>query len=440
MPNGGVQVKFDRSREMYEESLNLQPGGVHSSARLGEMPVPLYFDRAKGSKLIDVDGNEFIDYVLGMGPAIFGHAPDFLVDAVSEAMGTGLLFAGQQEIEVEIGRMVTEIVPCAEMIRFASSGTEVDEVVIRLARAYTGRQKFIRFEGHYHGWSDVHDWSVHPSLEEAGPDHAPVAVPEAAGMSPSAGEDIIVLPWNDLDILRKTVERQRDEIAAIIQEPIVCSTNTIVPKPGYLEGMRRLCDDHGIVMIFDEVVTGFRVAAGGAQELLGVTPDLATYAKAMSGGFPVAMMAGKREIMSLLGDGTVHHGGALNSNRVNMAAVLASLRKFTENDNAMYKPLYATGNKLMERLRRLGDKHEQPILVQGPGPVFTLAFTDAKEITDYRSHVRNADEKKYERFQQGMLERGVRLFPRGFWFVSTAHTDEDVERTLAAADEVLASL
>jgi glutamate-1-semialdehyde 2,1-aminomutase len=259
-------------------------------------------------------------------------------------------------------------------------------------------------------------------------------------MSPSAGEDIIVLPWNDLDILRKTMERQGDEIAAIIQEPILCATNTIVPKPGYLEGMRRLCDDHGIVMIFDEVVTGFRVAAGGAQELLGVTPDLATYAKAMSGGFPVAMMAGKREIMSLLGDGTVHHGGALNSNRVNMAAVLASLRKFTENDNAMYRPLYAIGNKLMEGLRRLGDKHEQPILVQGPGPVFSLAFTDAKEITDYRSHVRNADEEKYERFQQGMLERGVRLFPRGFWFVSTAHTEEDVERTLAAADEVLASL
>ena len=433
-------MKFDKSREMYEESLGLYPGGVNSSARLGENPNPIFFERAKGSKLYDVDGNEFIDYVLGMGPAIFGHAPDFLVKAVSEAMETGLLFAGQQEMELEIGRLATEMVPCADLVRFASSGTEVDEVAIRLARAFTGRSKFIRFEGHYHGWSDIHDWSVHPSLDKAGPDDAPVPVAEAQGMLPGAGEQIILLPWNNLEILRKTVEARSEEIAAIIMDPMANATNTIIPKPGYLEGMRQLCDDHGIVMIFDEVITGFRVAAGGAQELFGITPDVATYAKAMSGGFPIAMIAGKRDIMSLLGDGTVHHGGALNSNRVTMAATLASFKKFTEDNGAMYKQLYATGNKLMDGLRRLGEKHEQPILIQGPGPVFSLSFTEADDIPDYRSQIRNVDYNKYQRFQQGMLERGVRVFHSGFWFVSLAHSDEDIEATLAAADEVMATL
>ena len=336
-------MKFDKSRELYERAKKTHAGGASSFGRMGEGPVPLFFKRGKGSKLYDVDGNELIDYTIGAGPGIFGHSPDFLVDAVVRSLRDGQVFAGQHELEIVVSELVTSIVPCAEQVRFASSGTEIDQAALRLARGYTGRNKFIKFEGHFHGWADSVYYSHHPSLEEAGDYEAPTPVPASVGISLGTADDIIILPWNDIEVLRKRVEREGDEIAAIITEPIMCNTNCIFPKPGYLEEMRRLCDERGIVLIFDEVITGFRVALGGAQELLGVTPDLATFAKAMAGGFPLSMLAGKREMMSLLGDGTVHHGGTLNSNLVSMAAAAASIKKLMENEGAAYKQLYATG-------------------------------------------------------------------------------------------------
>ena len=433
-------MKFDKSRELYERAKKTHAGGASSFGRMGEGPVPLFFKRGKGSKLYDVDGNELIDYTIGAGPGIFGHSPDFLVDAVVRSLRDGQVFAGQHELEIVVSELVTSIVPCAEQVRFASSGTEIDQAALRLARGYTGRNKFIKFEGHFHGWADSVYYSHHPSLEEAGDYEAPTPVPASVGISLGTADDIIILPWNDIEVLRKRVEREGDEIAAIITEPIMCNTNCIFPKPGYLEEMRRLCDERGIVLIFDEVITGFRVALGGAQELLGVTPDLATFAKAMAGGFALSMLAGKREMMSLLGDGTVHHGGTLNSNLVSMAAAAASIKKLMENEGAAYKQLYATGTRLMEGLRALAMKHEQPMLIQGPGPTFYMSFTEVSEITDYRSHLENVDEDQYGKFRMGMLERGIRVFERGQWYVSTALTQEDVEKTLDAADDVLASL
>ena len=433
-------MKFDKSRELFERAKKTHAGGASSSARAAEAPVPLFLKRGKGSKLYDVDGNELIDYVLGLGPGIFGHSPDFLVDAVERDLRDGQVFAGQHELEIVVSELVTSIVPCAEQVRFASSGTEIVQAALRLARGYTGRNKFIKFEGHFHGWADSVYYSHHPSLEEAGDYEAPTPVPASAGISLGTADDVIILPWNDIEVLRKTVEREGNEIAAILTEAILCNTNCIFPKPGYLEEMRRLCDERGIVLIFDEVITGFRVALGGAQELLGVTPDLATFAKAAAGGFALSMLAGKREMMSLLGDGIVHHGGTLNSNLVSMAGAAASIKKLMENEGAAYKQLYVTGTRLMEGLRALAMKHEQPILIQGPGPTFYMSFTEVSEITDYRSHLENVDQEKYDRFHAGMLERGVRLIGRGQWYVSTAHTQEDIEKTLDAADEVLASL
>ena len=433
-------MKTDRSRELYERSKKSLAGGVSSNVRLHEQPVLLFFERGQGSHLYDVDGNEYIDYVLGQGPDIFGHSPNFIIDAVADGMTRGLTFAGQHELEIELSEAVQRIVPSADLVRYGSSGTEVVQAALRVARAYTGRSKFIKFEGQYHGWTDSVLYSTAPGLEAAGSSAAPTAVPMSEGMAASSADDIVVLPWNDADALRGALERHQGDIAAVITEPIMCNTNCIVPRTGYLEEMRRLCDEHGIVLIFDEVITGFRLALGGAQELLGVTPDLSTFAKAMAGGFPISMLAGRRDMMSLIGDGSVMHGGTVNSNVMSISAALAALTKLQEDDGAAIRSLYSTGLALMEGLRDLGSKHELDFLIQGPGPVFSVTFTDVPEICDYRSHKSNADEETYERFCRGMRDRGVRLIGRGVWFVSTVHTESDIDRTLAAADETLSSL
>ena len=433
-------MKFDKSRELYEQSKKSLAGGVSSQGRMDEKPFPLFFERAEGPYLYDVDGNQYVDYWMGAGPTIFGHAPEFLVEAVSENMRRGQIFAGQHELEVTVSELVQQIVPCAELVRYSSSGTEVVQAALRVARAYTGRNKFIKFEGHYHGWMDNINYSVAPPLDAAGAYDAPDPVRQSEGMAPGLADDIIILPWNNIDILRQTLDRQGDEVAAIITEPIMCNTNCILPKPGYLEEMRRLCDEHGVVLIFDEVINGFRVALGGGQELTGVTPDVATFAKAIAGGFPLSMLAGKREIMSLFEDGTVMHSGTLNSNVMSMAAAEVSLKKLMEDDGAAYRHMYAIGRRLMDGLREIAQKHEHPVIIQGPGPAFGLTFTDADEITDYRSYTENADHDKAEKFRQGMLEHGVRIMARGLLYVSTSHTEEEIDRTLAAADEVMSTL
>ena len=433
-------MKLDKSRELYERSKKSLAGGASSNIRYAEAPVPLFFDRGKGSHLHDVDGNEYIDYVLGQGPDIFGHAPDFLLEAVAREMEKGQTFSGQHELEIRVSERVQQVVPSAELVRYASSGTEIVQAALRVARAYTGRSKFIKFEGQYHGWADSVLYSVAPDLDRAAAYEAPASVPMSAGMAPGTADEVIVLPWNDIDVLTAALDRHGDEVAAIITEPVMCNTNCIMPGPGYLEEVRRLCDQRGIVLIFDEVITGFRLALGGAQQFLDVTPDLSTFAKAMAGGFPVSMLAGKREMMGLIENGTVMHGGTLNSNVMSMAASEAALERLMADDGAVYRRLYSTGVSLMEGLRERANAHEVDVLVQGPGPVFYMSFTQSAEITDYRSHSRNTDLDAYARFRQSMLEQGVRLTAGGLWFISTVHDDTDVERTLAAADQAFSEL
>lgn len=429
-------MKQDKTRELFERAKKSLAGGVSSDARLIEGPLPIFMDRAKGSRIWDVDGNEFIDYILGRGPNIFGHSPDFLIEAASEAMMRGQTFAAQHIYEITVAEMVKEILPSADMVRFASSGTEIVQSAIRVARGYTGKTKIIKFDGQYHGWMDSVYYNGDPSIYDSDIDEFPAPVPRTGGMAPGSAEDIIILPYNDLDAVKKAFEAHKDQIAAIITEPI---TSCIMPKPGYAEGLRELCDEHGALLIFDEVITGFRVSLGGGQGLLGVQPDLSTFAKAMAGGFPVSMLTGKQEVMNVIADGSVHHMGTLNTNLMSMAAADAALRKLQENDGAVYKQLYALGNKLMEGLRSLAQKHEIPMLVFGSGPVFHVAFTDAEEISNY-ADLAKADHDKYSKFVQAMLEHGVRVMGHALWFMSTAHTEEDIEQTLAAADEVLATL
>ena len=433
-------MKWDKSRELWERSKQSLAGGISSLAREDDNPFPLFFDRGEGSRIVDVDGNEYIDYMLGFGPMVFGHSPDFILEAVAEASSQAQMLGAQHELEIEVSELVQSMVPSAERVRFAGSGTEAVQLALRAARAFTGRTKFIMFEGMYHGWVDSVAFAASPESAHAGHEGILPPAPQSQGIAPGSEHDVIMLPWNDTEILRDTVRSQGDQIAAIITEPIMCNCQCVLPGSGYIEEMRRLCDEQGIVLVFDEVITGFRVARGGAQELLGITPDLSTFAKALAAGYPIGMVTGREELMSAIGDGSVRHGGTGNSNVMSMAAAKAALTRLADDDGRALREMQSVGRELMSGLESLGRRHEQRLLVQGQGSVFGLAFTQADEITNYRDQVRLADHDKYRRFRRGMLENGVRFRRDGGWFMSTAHSDEDVSATLEAADRVLADL
>lgn len=433
-------MNWNCSKELFDRAQASLAGGVSSQFRAGGYPHPLFFECGKGAKMYDVDGNEYIDYVLGQGPAIFGHAPEFLTEAVAGSLTRGQIFAGQIQLEVTVSEMIQRVVPCAELIRYANSGSEVVHTALRLARGITGREKIIKFEGHYHGWLDNIAVSLSPTLEQAGTYDAPNTVPLTKGQEKAVLNDIVVLPWNNLDVFKAALQRHRGEIAGVIMEAIMCNTNCILPRPGYLEGVRELCSNEGIVLIFDEVITGFRVDLGGAQRYLGVTPDAATFGKAMAGGFTISMIAGKREFMEKVADGTILHAGTLNANMPSMVATAAALEKLQENDGAIYHHLFRIGHLLMDGIRERAKQWGIDVLIQGPGPLFHLGFTTAQIVTDYRSHITHCDAKKYAKFAALMLESGVRLVGRGMWYMSGAHTEREVEETLRMVDRAFEKL
>ena len=337
--------------------------------------------------------------------------------------------------------MALDMIPMPDArVRFATSGTEIDQLVIRLMRGYTGRPKFLKFEGHYHGWMDSVNYSVHPPLDKAGEASSPNVVGESKGMDQGTAEGVVVCEWNDVEALERAFEQHPDEIAGVIMEPILANTNCIMPAPGYLEAVQKICRENGALLCFDEVITGFRVAAGGAQEYLGVIPDLATYAKSMAGGFPVAMLAGRNEIMEILGNGTVYHGGSFNSNVMSMAAAYASLKHIANAGQPFYTELNGRGLHLMDGLRQVAAETESNLHVQGVGSVFSISFTTKPEIVNWRDHARNCDDSLYARFARAMLENGVRLSSNGRIHMSSAHTDEDVQQTVEAARKVLPTL
>ena len=425
----------EHSREMFERSRQSLAGGVSSNVRAGKQPPPLFFERGQGALIYDVDGHKYIDYVLGQGPLILGHSPASVLEAVRKALAKGQLYAGQHEIEIMLSEKLQELIPCAELVRYSNSGSEIVQAALRLARAYTGREKVVKFEGHYHGWFDNVLISVHPPLASAGPYECPHAVPGTTGQAKSALSDVIVLPWNDLEVLEGTVNKNKGEIAAVIMEPIMCNTGCILPREGYLPAVQEICNRNGIVLIFDEIITGFRVGLSGAQGYFGVTPDLATFGKAMAGGLPVSCLAGKRELMELIAQGKVNHAGTFNSNVMAMAAALATISELEK--NRAYERLCGLGKRLMEGLRGLLGKKGVVGQIEGPGPMFHLAFTDGQPFHDYRSFAEHNDMAKCHRFAELLLNEGVRFISRGMWYLSTAHTDEDVEFTLGAVKSAL---
>jgi glutamate-1-semialdehyde 2,1-aminomutase len=430
---------YAKSIALYEKTRRHLAGGVSSNVRYASTPVPLFFERGEGARLYDVDGNVHIDYVLGNGPAILGHAPRPVVDAVARTLALGQVYAGQHPGETELAERLCRLLPGAEVLRFATSGTEAVLMAMRLARAFTCRTKILKFEGHYHGWSDQAFISTRPSLNEAGPAEAPVPVADSPGMPPSVLGDVVVAGWNDLDRLEAAFERHPGEIAAVIMEPVMVNGGAIPPGEGYLQGVRDLCRAKGALFICDEVITGFRIGLRGAQAHFGVTADLAIYAKAVAAGFPLAMVAGRREVMDTLLDRGVMHGGTYNGNVQSMAASLAALDELERDDGAVYRAMEQRGVRLMQGLAASAAKHELPIRVQGFPTIFQTFFTTDPAPRNYRESIA-CNQDSALAFHRALQEEGIRVTQPTKWFLSTAHDDAIIDETLAAADRAMARL
>ena len=430
---------YAKSIALYERTRKHLAGGVSSNVRYASTPVPLFFARGEGARLYDVDGNVHIDYVLGNGPAILGHAPKPVIDAVAASLTDGQLFAAQNPRETELAERLCRLLPSAEVVRFATSGTEAVLMAMRLARAFTGRNRILKFEGHYHGWSDQAYISTRPSLNEAGPADEPVPVAGSPGMPPSVLDDVAVAGWNDLNALAHAFERYPGQIAGVIMEPIMVNGGAILPQPGYLAGVRDLCRAKGALFICDEVITGFRVGLGGAQARLGVSADLSVYAKAVAAGFPLAMVAGRRDVMDILLDKGVMHGGTYNGNVQSMAASLAALDVLERDDGAVYRLMETRGTRLMDGLASLGARHKLPVLVQGMPAIFQTFFTHERAPRNYRESAA-CDRDMAMAFHTALQEEGIRVNQRATWFLSTAHDDAVIDETLAAADRAMAKL
>jgi len=432
-------MRHDKSIEYIAEASKYIAGGVNSNVRLGGQPGPLCFKSARGALLTDLDGNEYIDYAAGMGPALLGHANKELVRAVSESLHLGQLFAGQSELELELAKRLQAVIPCAELVRVGMSGSEMVQTAIRAARSFTNRRKCIKFEGHYHGWFDNVLLNLTSSPIEPGSQPASTPIPESRGQSAAAASDTVVLPWNDLEFLTEYLDKNADDVACILMEPVMCNSGVIPPNVGYLEAVRTLCDRYSIVMVMDEVITGFRLGIDGAQGKFGVVPDIATYAKAFGGGFPVAAVAGKASIMSSIGSGAVTHSGTYNANLVSLSAGIATIDLLQENGGAVYTRIERVGQAIIDGIRSIAADSDPSLRVQGFPSVFNTYFSASNEIRSY-AQLKNCDNDRQRSFLALLQDQGVRPTSRGTWFVTAAHDEHLVERTLDTVRHVLGRL
>lgn len=425
---------FERSQELFELSQRLIPGGVNSPVRAfrGVGGTPIFFREGRGAHLIDVDGNRYIDYVGSWGPMIVGHAHPSVIEAVQKAAARSLSFGAPTEPELEMAQIITELVPSIEQVRLVSSGTEATMSAIRLARGFTGRSKFIKFEGCYHGHGDA-------LLVKAGSGLLTFGNPSSAGVPPEVAAQTLVLDYNNTEELERIFAEMGKQIAAVIIEPIAGNMNFVMPSAGYLHALRHLCTEHGTVLIFDEVMTGFRVGLRGAQGHFGITPDLTTLGKVMGGGLPAAAFGGRRDIMAHLAPlGAVYQAGTLSGNPVAVAAGLATLSLVRE--PGFFERLSATTEKLVQGLTDAAQQTGVAFSGTSLGGMFGIFFSAAVPI-DY-AQVMACDRERFSRFFHAMLKRGIYLAPSAYeaGFVSAAHGNAEIERTIAAAREVFATL
>ena len=429
---------YEESAKLLERAKQSLAGGVSSEFRKYNHPHAIFYAHAEGSRIYDVDGNEYLDFTLSQGPMIVGHNHPHVVKRVEDYARNGQLYAGQHILEIELAEKLQKLIPSAELMRFCLDGSEAVQTAFRVARAKTGKQKFVRFEGHYHGWLDNVAWGLStPSVEELGSREDPNIFPWTAGLPEHVEDNFIILPWNDLPLLEKKIKEKYGEIAAIITEPIMCNNGCIIPKDGYLQGMRNLCDEYNIALIFDEVITGFRTSLGGAQSYFNIIPDLAIFAKAIASGYPISAVVGKREWMNLVAEGKVIHAGTMNSSNSTVAAAIGTI-EVLETGN-VYERIFKLGLQLMEGLRDIGKKNNSNLLVQGLGPMLHTGFTDLKEVNDFRD-VLLYDKAKLGKFIAGMHDNGIRIIGRGLWYISAAHTEEDIHTALETASNVFKQL
>jgi len=423
------------SQTLFERARRRIPGGVNSPVRAfkGVGGNPIFFARADGPYLYDEDGKQYIDYVGSWGPMILGHTPPGVIAAVKAATERGLSFGAPTRLEVEIAELVCELVPSMDKVRFVSSGTEATMSAIRLARGFTGREKILKFEGCYHGHADS-------LLVKAGSGALTLGVPTSPGVPADLAQQTLTLPYNDTAQLHKAFERHGRGIACVIVEPVAGNMNCVPPVEGFLETLRSLCDAHHVVLIFDEVMTGFRVALGGAQSLYKIKPDLTTLGKVLGGGLPVGAFGGRADIMSRIApEGPVYQAGTLSGNPIALTAGMATLKEVAK--PGFFDALTKKTATLMDGLKKRAELAKIPLTTQCVGGMFGVFFTHEPQVTSF-AQVMACDVERFKKFFHGMLEQGVYLAPSAFeaGFVSAAHSDADIEATLERAEKVLRTL
>ena len=434
-----------RSQEWFGRAQRSLVEGVNSPSRGNAVysPGPLFLERGSGSHVRDADGNEYVDFMMSFGALIHGHAHPKLVAVAAEAMAEGSHFATATSAEVEAAERFRSMMPSAEVVRFTNTGSEATMLALRLARAHTGRTKFLKFEGHYHGWYDPFLLNAHGHPpEQLGPLQNPARIPDSEGIPAATFDDVVLAPWNDTAVLERIMQKHGHELAAVITEPIMANMGCILPREGYLQRLRELTRDYGLLLILDEVVTGFRYAPGGCQEYYGIQPDLSTFGKALGGGFPVGAVAGARSILDRMrwSDNMVLHYGTFNGHRLTMKVIAANLDLLSRNDT--YRNLHAVGDQAIHGLREVFRHRKVKAIVQGFGPMFQIYFTERDAIHDYRDYCAYADTTRYSRFVHLLLERGIYMTPSNglHWIISTVHTEADVAALIEAADHSCAYL
>lgn len=419
-----------KSEELFKKAVNLMPGGVNSPVRAFG-PVgghPVFIDSAKGQYLTDVDGNIYIDYIGSWGPMILGHNDDRVVEAVIKQIGKGISYGAATEAEVEMAQLMCDIVPSLEMVRMVNSGTEAVMSAIRTARGFTGKNKFIKFEGNYHGHSDA-------LLVKAGSGVMTAGIPDSSGVPANCVKDTLTAVYNDLDSVKKLFDENKDEIACVIVEPVSANMGVVLPKDGFLKGLRKLCDDNNALLIFDEVITGFRLGLTGASGYFNIHPDLITYGKIIGGGMPVGAYGGRADVMQVVSPvGSVYQAGTLSGNPVAMAAGITQLKILKETPE-VYKKTFELGEMLRNGAGDIIKEAGLPYKVTGIGSLSCIFFTD-KEVTDYIS-AKTSDTAEFAKYFNHMLSRGNYFGPSQFEsiFVSAAHTKENIDKTLTDMKE-----
>lgn len=431
--------------DLWQRYQNVMPG-MHSNVRQLSygFKKPLFIVKAKGGHVWDADGNDLLDFVLGLGPGILGHDNEEYRQILKKQIDNIYFGASGTfgvPLEIEWAEKFVGHIPCAEKVRLCLSGSEAVQLAIRLARAYTKRRYFIRFEGHYHGWLD----NVLGGAVNDNATGMPFAVADSQsalaseGVDPEAYSQSFLLPWNDAQSLEDVLRKYGEQVALVIMEPINCNGGCCMPRSGYLEKVRELCTQYGVVLCFDEIITGFRVGLGGAQGLLKVTPDIATFGKAMAGGMPMAAVAGKSGIMDLLAEQKVIGIGTFNGYPLGVAASLATISILERDNGAAYRQIAQLQKRLMDGLRETGKRHGIPVLVQGTTAAFNLYFTDLKVAWSIRD-VRQSDMEKLDKWREMLAEEGLLLMRGGRWYLSVALNNADVDRALELADHVMARL